>query len=163
MIITVTLNPAVDRTIAVKELLPGTVMRTTGVTICAGGKGINVSRAVRAAGGDTCAVFFKGGIEGALIEDLMQKDGIAVRTVPTAAASRISTQIAEDSGRFSNLNDVGGPITAAELEALIDMLDQLVGAQARFPPACRPISTHSSPSASRAGAEPSRWMQTATR
>ena len=128
MIITVTLNPAVDRTIAVKELLPGTVMRTTGVTICAGGKGINVSRAVRAAGGDTCAVFFKGGIEGALIEDLMQKDGIAVRTVPTAAASRISTQIAEDSGRFSNLNDVGGPITAAELEALIDMLDQLVGA-----------------------------------
>lgn len=126
MIYTITLNPAIDRTVAVDELVPGTVMRTLGVTICAGGKGINVSRALHAAGSDTTAFFFKGGMEGELLCNLLTEEGVKIQTVDTACSTRISMQISEKSGRFSNLNDVGGPIAPSELSALISVLEACI-------------------------------------
>ena len=57
MILTVSLNPAVDRTSVLEELIPGTVMRTRSTVTRAGGKGINVARAVCAARGEALALY----------------------------------------------------------------------------------------------------------
>ena len=49
-IVVVNPNPVFDRTIVVERLVPGTVMRTLEVEVTAGGKGVNVARALRVAG-----------------------------------------------------------------------------------------------------------------
>jgi hypothetical protein len=64
MIVTLTLNPSVDRTVEVEALVRGDVMRALGVRVDPGGKGINVSRALAAHGLATRAVVTLGGAEG---------------------------------------------------------------------------------------------------
>ena len=60
MILTVTLNPAVDLNLQVPDWAPGEVNRTTGVTSTAGGKGINVSRVLQRLGVVTTALTILG-------------------------------------------------------------------------------------------------------
>ncbi|NEB67921.1 1-phosphofructokinase, partial [Streptomyces fulvissimus] len=70
MILTVTPNPSLDRTYELPELVRGTVLRATADRVDPGGKGVNVSRAVAAAGHRTVAVAPMGGPEGALLARL---------------------------------------------------------------------------------------------
>lgn len=65
MILTVTPNPSLDRTYEVPSLDRGEVVRATGERVDPGGKGVNVSRAVTAAGRRTVAVLPLGGAPGA--------------------------------------------------------------------------------------------------
>lgn len=127
MILTVSLNPAVDRTSVLSEFIPGTVMRTQSTVTRAGGKGINVSRAARAAGGETLALYLAGGYMGAHLSALLTEEGVPARAVPCVTETRISLQIAEQSGRFSNINDQGGPVTDSEINALFDLTRELLG------------------------------------
>lgn len=127
MILTVSLNPAVDRTSVLEELVPGTVMRTRSTVTRAGGKGINVARAVCAAGGEALALYLAGGYTGAQLSALLAEEGVPARAVPCVAETRISLQIAEQSGRFSNINDQGGPVTDSEINALFDLTRELLG------------------------------------
>ena len=126
MILTVSLNPAIDRTSVLAELLPGTVMRTKATVTRAGGKGINVSRAVRAAGGETLALYLKGGYTGEQLTALLAEERVPARAVTYAAETRISIQIAEEDGRFSNINDRGGPVTETDIDALSALVDELL-------------------------------------
>ncbi len=127
MILTVSLNPAVDRTSVLEELIPGTVMRTRSTVTRAGGKGINVARAVCAAGGEALALHLSGGYTGSHLSSLLAEEGVPARAVPCVAETRISLQIAEQSGRFSNINDQGGPVTDSEINALFDLTRELLG------------------------------------
>jgi len=85
MILTVTPNPSLDRTYEVPSLDRGEVIRATGEQMDPGGKGVNVSRAVAAAGQRTLAVLPLGGAPGALVADLLDAQGIEVAPVPVAA------------------------------------------------------------------------------
>ena len=58
MITTVTLNPAIDKTITTSSLLPGQVNRSESVKNIAGGKGINVTKVLRQYGNPVCALGF---------------------------------------------------------------------------------------------------------
>ena len=75
MIITVTLNPSLDRTIEVAALTRGAMVRASATRLDPGGKGVNVARALAAHGIATCAVVPLGGPEGAQLTVVIEPVG----------------------------------------------------------------------------------------
>ena len=126
MIVTVTPNPSVDRTLEVERLQPGDVNRATGSRIDAGGKGVNVARALVANGLPAVAVLPLGGPDGHLLSRLLVEGGILHRSVATAAATRSNVTLSEPGGRVTKINAPGQPLTAAELAALVDAVDDVL-------------------------------------
>ncbi|AZM61738.1 MULTISPECIES: 1-phosphofructokinase [unclassified Streptomyces] len=120
MILTVTPNPSLDRTYEVPSLDRGEVVRATGERVDPGGKGVNVSRAVTAAGRRTVAVLPLGGASGALIADLLHAQGIEVAPVPVAGATRANISLAEADGVLTKINAPGPDLTADERELLLE-------------------------------------------
>ena len=74
--ITVTLNPAVDKTYTAESLILGQVNRMESVNNIAGGKGINVTKVLRQYGYPVTALGFFGGYSGKMIEDAMEGIGV---------------------------------------------------------------------------------------
>ncbi|MEU4111213.1 1-phosphofructokinase [Streptomyces sp. NPDC048208] len=120
MILTVTPNPSLDRTYEVPALERGEVVRASGERMDPGGKGVNVSRAVAAAGRRTLAVLPLGGAPGALVAELLDAQGIEVAPVPVAGATRSNIALAEADGVLTKINAPGPELTAAEEESLLD-------------------------------------------
>lgn len=120
MILTVTPNPSLDRTYEVPALDRGEVIRATGERVDPGGKGVNVSRAVAAAGRRTVAVLPLGGAPGALVAELLDAQGIEVAPVPVAGATRSNIALAEADGVLTKINAPGPELTADERESLLD-------------------------------------------
>lgn len=120
MILTVTPNPSLDRTYEVPALERGEVIRATGERMDPGGKGVNVSRAVAAAGWRTVAVLPLGGAPGALVADLLDAQGIEVAPVPVAGATRSNIALAESDGVLTKINAPGPELSADEQELLLD-------------------------------------------
>ncbi|MGX4691621.1 1-phosphofructokinase [Streptomyces sp. JNUCC 63] len=120
MIVTVTPNPSLDRTYEVPSLERGGVIRATGERMDPGGKGVNVSRAVAAAGRRTVAVLPLGGAPGALVADLLDAQGIEVAPVPIAGATRSNIALAETDGVLTKINAPGPELSAEEQELLLE-------------------------------------------
>ncbi|GGY22573.1 1-phosphofructokinase [Streptomyces djakartensis] len=120
MILTVTPNPSLDRTYEVPSLDRGEVIRATGERMDPGGKGVNVSRAVAAAGQRTVAVLPLGGAPGALVADLLDQQGIEVAPVPVAGATRSNIALAEADGVLTKINAPGPELSGAECELLLE-------------------------------------------
>lgn len=120
MILTVTPNPSLDRTYEVPSLERGEVVRATGERVDPGGKGVNVSRAVAAAGRRTVAVLPLGGAPGALVADLLDAQGIEVAPVPIAGATRSNIALAEADGVLTKINAPGPELSAEEQELLLE-------------------------------------------
>ena len=85
----------------------------------AGGKGVNVSRALRNHGVQTVAVLPVGGAEGAQLTALLGEHGIAAVTVPVAAVTRCNITTAEADGTTTQLNVPGASLSEAEVAALL--------------------------------------------
>ncbi|MGW0282578.1 1-phosphofructokinase [Streptomyces sp. NPDC003236] len=120
MILTVTPNPSLDRTYEVPSLERGEVIRASGERMDPGGKGVNVSRAVAAAGRRTVAVLPLGGAPGALVAELLAGQGIEVAPVPVAGATRSNIALAEADGVLTKINAPGPDLSPAEQELLLD-------------------------------------------
>jgi 1-phosphofructokinase len=120
MIVTVTPNPSLDRTYEVPSLDRGEVLRAVTDRVDPGGKGVNVSRAVAAAGHRTLAVLPLGGAEGALLARLLVDNGIEAAGVTIHGRTRINVSIAEPDGTLTKVNAAGPQLTHAESEALLD-------------------------------------------
>jgi 1-phosphofructokinase len=118
MIVTLTVNPSVDRTIEVAALRPGTVIRALASRFDAGGKGVNVARALAAHGRKATAVLPSGGAEGAQLEALLAGAGLDLRTVRIAGPVRANVTVVEGDGTTTKLNEPGPRLTGAELDAL---------------------------------------------
>ena len=78
MIYTVTLNPAIDKTVTVSNLSLGAVNRVETVREDAGGKGINVSKCLKALGADSVAVTLLAGQGGERLLHLMEQEKLTV-------------------------------------------------------------------------------------
>ena len=129
MIVTVTLNPSLDRTIQVDRLVRGAVHRAGDVRLDAGGKGVNIARALAGNGHKVRAVFPKGGADGDELAWLLSRAGIDYRAVPIGDAVRTNVSIVEPDGTVTKLNTPGPVLTAAEIDALIAAtLDAAAGA-----------------------------------
>ena len=118
MIVTLTANPSVDRTIEVAALRPGTVIRARASRVDAGGKGVNVARALAAHGRKAKAVLPSGGAEGAQLEALLAGSGLDLRTVRIAGSIRANVTVVEADGTTTKLNEPGPRLSPAELDAL---------------------------------------------
>jgi 1-phosphofructokinase len=119
MIVTVTPNPSVDRTIEVDRLTPGGVHRARSVRVDAGGKGVNVSRALAANQHRTCAVIPSGGIEGAQLAALLNTEQVEVVLVAIHGAIRANVSVAEPDGTITKLNEPGPILSRTEQEAIV--------------------------------------------
>ncbi|MER6031974.1 1-phosphofructokinase [Streptomyces sp. NPDC001851] len=120
MILTVTPNPSLDRTYEVQALKRGEVIRAETERMDPGGKGVNVSRAVTAAGRRTVAVLPLGGAPGALVADLLHAQGIEVAPVPITGATRSNIALAEADGVLTKINAPGPELSPSEQELLLD-------------------------------------------
>ncbi|MGW3246497.1 1-phosphofructokinase [Streptomyces sp. NPDC001070] len=120
MIVTVTPNPSLDRTYEVPSLERGEVLRALADRVDPGGKGVNVSRAVAAAGHHTVAVLPLGGPEGELLGRLLTAQGIEAAGVDIAGRTRINISVAEPDGTLTKINAAGPELSEAEAEALFN-------------------------------------------
>jgi len=113
MIITVTPNPSIDRTVTLPgELVRGAVHRVTSVSSEPGGKGVNVARALTLAGLDTVAVLPAGEHDPILTG--LQAQGVAFHAVPVAGGVRTNLTITENDGTTTKINEPGAALGAGE-------------------------------------------------
>src|SRR5579875_1886396 len=90
MILCVTLNPCLDKTLTVPPWRPGDLVRGTNLREVVGGKGNNVARALTRLGQSARPVTFLGGAVGAACESLLRRDdGLDPLVVPTGAPTRV--------------------------------------------------------------------------
>ncbi|HNQ07604.1 MAG TPA: 1-phosphofructokinase [Tetrasphaera sp.] len=118
MIVTLTLNPSVDRTVSVDGLTVGEVHRATSSRVDPGGKGINVTRALTANGTESIAVYPTGGPEGALMKRLLDAAGIARAAVSVVGSIRMNITIVDPHGVTTKVNEPGPRLSPAEVEAV---------------------------------------------
>ncbi|GLX21065.1 MULTISPECIES: 1-phosphofructokinase [Streptomyces] len=128
MILTVTPNPSLDRTYEVPSLDRGAVLRAAGERVDPGGKGVNVSRAVAAAGGRTTAVLPLGGSAGTLLLELLTAEGVDVTAVSIAGLTRSNIAVVEPDGTLTKINAAGPELSAQESGLLLDTVRGSAGA-----------------------------------
>lgn len=120
MIVTLTLNPSLDRTIEIGSLTRGAVIRAAAAHLDPGGKGVNVSRALLANRVRSCAVVPFGGDEGRRLVSLLQAEGIDMITVPVAGPTRSNVTLAEPDGTVTKINEPGTALSAEELDTVAE-------------------------------------------
>ena len=96
MIVTLTMNPAVDKSTSVEAMIPEKKLRCREVLVEAGGGGINVSKGLRKLNGDSIAVFPSGGNNGKLLESFLGDLQIKFQTVPVKGETRESFTVNEE-------------------------------------------------------------------
>jgi 6-phosphofructokinase 2 len=82
-IITLTLNPSLDKSTHFTGLIPEQKIRCEKPHYDAGGGGINVSKAISKLGGNSLCIYTSGGSSGKMLEELIQKDNIESKVIPT--------------------------------------------------------------------------------
>jgi 1-phosphofructokinase family hexose kinase len=123
MIITVTLNAAIDRTLAVPNFRLGRRHRATEQTAMAGGKGVNVARALKALGQPVIATGVAGGPTGTRIIEHLTEEAILNDFVRIREESRTSTAVVDPtSGEQTEINERGPAVSETELELFVDKL-----------------------------------------
>ena len=96
MIVTITMNPAVDKSTSIDSLIPEKKLRCEDVRTEAGGGGINVSKAIKKLGGHSCALFPSGGLNGKLLEQFLTEEGISYKTISIEGETRESFTVNEN-------------------------------------------------------------------
>lgn len=125
-VLTITFNPAVDRTYLIDRFHPGDAMRVRRQHAVAGGKGNAVARVLRILGHEVVATGFLGGEPGRMIERGLRDAGIATAFTPIAASSRSCVAVVEqETGVISELLEPGPVVTEGEARALLASLPAL--------------------------------------
>ncbi|MDR1747559.1 MAG: 1-phosphofructokinase [Spirochaetaceae bacterium] len=107
MIITLTLNPALDKTAAVDIMRVNALNRLRNITVSAGGKGINVSSVIRNLGGTSLAMGFAGGASGEELLRQITDRGIPHDFVRSRGDTRINLKVIQNGGGLTELNEPG--------------------------------------------------------
>ena len=123
MIITVTLNAAIDKTLAVPNFRLGRRHRSVEQTSTAGGKGVNVARAFKLLGQPVIATGVAGGPTGTRIIEQLTEEAILNDFVRIREESRTSTAVVDPaSGEQTEINEWGPRVSPGELELFVDKL-----------------------------------------
>lgn len=115
LILTLTLNPAVDRNVSVDRLVFEDRAYILATSESAGGRGINASRVLHSYGAKTLAILISGGKNGGRLEALLQGAGFPFEAVPVTEEIRTNLTISDQQGLTAKLNERGPRITADEL------------------------------------------------
>jgi len=129
MIICVTPNVAVDRTYVVPTVRLGTVLRSNRTLVAAGGKGLNVARAISALGEKPLVMGILGGRSGEVVAELAEQEGLAAHWSWAVGETRnCAILVGEDGSPETVINDRGGKLTITEwLQFIQDVVDVAQG------------------------------------
>jgi 1-phosphofructokinase family hexose kinase len=123
MIITVTLNAALDKTLEVPTFTPGRRHRTVDQTTMAGGKGVNVARAIKALGQPVIATGLTGGATGNRIIESLGVEAILNGFVRIREESRTNTAVLDPTtGMHTEINERGPAVSPTELDLFREKL-----------------------------------------
>jgi tagatose 6-phosphate kinase len=128
VILTVTLNTALDITYRVRALRPHSSHRVTEVTERPGGKGLNVGRVLAALGHEVTVTGFTGGATGRTVRDqLAATAGVVDALVPVEGSTRRTIAVVDTAtGDTTQLNEPGPAITPAEWSAFQERYEHLL-------------------------------------
>lgn len=127
MILTVTLNAAVDKTYRVENFALDRVHRPSEWRVAAGGKGINVARVFHTLGGNVVATGFLGGHNGRQIRESLLQEGIPAEFVQTQGESRLCIAIVDPiASTQTEINEPGPNIRPEEVAAFRSIFSRLI-------------------------------------
>lgn len=126
MIYTVTLNPAIDKTVVIENFSAGSVNRVGSVREDAGGKGINVSKCLKKLGVDSVAAMILAGEAGDKLEAMLRELGISTLQVRAEGQSRTNLKIIDPVKKENTDINEPGPVVSAEL---LESLKEKLGEQ----------------------------------
>ncbi len=127
MIYTVTLNPAIDKTVEIPGFAAGKVNRVQTLREDAGGKGINVSKCLKALGTESVAAVILAGETGNRLTELLKQEGVAVLPVQTSGQTRTNLKIiAPDLGENTDINEPGPQVGQTQLRQLLVRICQRI-------------------------------------
>ncbi len=121
---TLTLSPALDRTIHVTNFQIGELNRVPRASVTPGSKGTNVSRVLQRFGIKSDAVCCLGGDTGDLFEKMLISEGLNISRINTAAPTRMNIKIIDENGTCTELNEPND-VTKAECDEVIAKIDEL--------------------------------------
>lgn len=126
LILSVTPNVALDRTLVVPEFHPGRVYRPTATRVAPGGKGINLTRVILKLGGDSVCAGFLAGHTGRLLAELAEREGLPAAWTWVAGETRTCVIVADpQTGESTVINEYGLVTDASMWQQLErDVLDQ---------------------------------------
>jgi 1-phosphofructokinase family hexose kinase len=115
--ICVTLNPALDKYLYLNALQVDALNRTDrSIPMSAGGKGINVARALTVLGDKAINLFLSGGSTGKLLERLLHTEGQITVVTETVAQTRLNVKVVTPDS-YTEINEKGGPVSPKEAAA----------------------------------------------
>lgn len=125
-IVTLTLNPALDKSTSVDRLIAEQKLRCEPMHIDPGGGGINVSKGIQKLGGQSIAVFPIGGQNGQALKALVEAAGITTQTVPISGETRENLSVTESStNQQYRFTLPGAPMSETEAEACLEAVRSL--------------------------------------
>ncbi|HNR30183.1 MAG TPA: 1-phosphofructokinase family hexose kinase [Candidatus Hydrogenedentes bacterium] len=126
MILTFTPNPCVDKTVFIDRLEPGAKIRSSKYTCIPGGKGTNVSRAVKALGHESEAMVIVGGPTGRHVVDMIERqDGLPCIPLWVEGMTRtITTVLEEPAHRQTAFFEPGPRVSKAEIEQIVATFEE---------------------------------------
>ncbi|MBI3208244.1 MAG: 1-phosphofructokinase family hexose kinase [Candidatus Solibacter usitatus] len=122
MILTLTVNPAIDRNIMADQLVFEDRAYITDIHESAGGRGLNNSCVIHSFGGKTAAIVTAGGETGERLQEMLGVCGFPVEAVKIAAPTRVNMNISDKHGLTIKLNEKGYALTDLEQAAVEDAL-----------------------------------------
>jgi len=128
VILTVTLNAAIDRTVAVPNFRLGRRHRAVESRTVAGGKGINVARALALLGRPVIATGFVGGASGTQVLEQLHEESMLTDFIEIASETRVNLAVIDPtSGEQTEINERGPAVSAEETKRLFDRIGYLAG------------------------------------
>lgn len=125
-IVTITLNPSIDKSTSVKGIVPEKKLRCSDPKFEPGGGGVNVSRALKKLGGNSTAIYFAGGYSGKFFTSLLELEGIDSLVVPIAEQTRENMIVVDESNNLQYRFGMPGPtVKQKELEHFFSLLNDM--------------------------------------
>lgn len=123
MILTVTLNAAIDRTVAVPNFRLGQRHRAVDARTMAGGKGVNIARALRCLGRPVIAAGLAGGAPGSRLLEQLRDESVLTAFTRIKGETRTNLAVIDPTtGEQTEINDRGPEVSADELDAFVEKL-----------------------------------------
>lgn len=122
-IVTLTLNPAIDKSTTVKAIVPDRKLRCSEPVFEPGGGGVNVSRAIKKLGGDSTAIYLAGGYSGKHLQHLLNLEGIESCVVDFEGQTRENLIVVDESSNSQYRFGMPGPaLNNNEWQKSLDIL-----------------------------------------
>lgn len=139
-IVTITLNPAIDKSTTVPVLVPERKLQCSVPVFEPGGGGVNVARAITRLGGNAKAIYLGGGYSGKFFDSLLNSEGVPALRVPIAGHTRENLIVTDNNNHAQYRLDMPGPVVDTYewqhlLEVIrgIDDIDYLVASGSLAP------------------------------